>query len=78
MERSRRARLITGAAAAVALALVFSACGSDTADDAPRDNERCAGNDECCAGNDECRTGNNERRTGNNERHGGSHHRGRW
>jgi peptide/nickel transport system substrate-binding protein len=35
MERSRRARLITGAAAAVALALVFSACGSDTADDAP-------------------------------------------
>ena len=35
MERSRRARLITGAAAAVALALLFSACGSDTADDAP-------------------------------------------
>ena len=35
MERSRRARLITGAAAAVALALVFSACGSDTAEDAP-------------------------------------------
>jgi peptide/nickel transport system substrate-binding protein len=35
MERSKRARLITGAAAAVALALVFSACGSDTADDAP-------------------------------------------
>jgi peptide/nickel transport system substrate-binding protein len=35
MKRSKRARLITGAAAAVALALVFSACGSDTADDAP-------------------------------------------